>query len=352
MAAAAPATVHLEIGRAELTVSHEHPPFPLETGGLRFSFGNAEDADWLVQAFYVDRAVATSAPRERRILLMTEPRADLAPQYVNQFGILVSPFDIDGFDGVWVQSHGALPAFFGVQFQGGTRRVAMDYSDLIALPIPQKIGHDLGSRLAEERAARTSPARAPGAPVAGRTLGPRFAVYGRGWRDVADKAEAILPHKYHLVLENTVMPSYWTEKLADAWLGHAFPDRRRPARPRTLVPEDSFLAIDAGDADGAIAAIRRAHGRGSLRPGAARRSRRRAGACSRGTAVPAGRPGDRRPSQRRAAAGPAGDRAACRRKPGYLDPHQAGGRAGVLAGGKPDPAMSLAAPLPQTPRIA
>ena len=48
-------------------------------------------------------------------------------------------------------------------------------------------------------------------------------VYGSGHRQVEDKWEAIAPYKYHIVLENNVIPDYWSEKLGDAYLGFSYP---------------------------------------------------------------------------------------------------------------------------------
>ena len=54
-------------------------------------------------------------------------------------------------------------------------------------------------------------------------LGDSIVHFGRGFTPIPDKFEAILPYAYHLVLENSETPHYWTEKLSDAYLGHAFP---------------------------------------------------------------------------------------------------------------------------------
>jgi len=48
-------------------------------------------------------------------------------------------------------------------------------------------------------------------------------VYGSGHRQVEDKWDAIASYKYHIVLENNVIPNYWSEKLGDAYLGFSFP---------------------------------------------------------------------------------------------------------------------------------
>jgi hypothetical protein len=48
-------------------------------------------------------------------------------------------------------------------------------------------------------------------------------IFGDGYRPVIDKWDALLSYKYHLVLENTVIPDYWSEKIGDAFLGFCYP---------------------------------------------------------------------------------------------------------------------------------
>ena len=81
----------------------EYPRFPLEIGALRFVVDDAMGADWLVATFDIAYSIVTRVPRERRILVLTEPDTDLAADYVNQFGILVAPQFIAGFAGIWHQ---------------------------------------------------------------------------------------------------------------------------------------------------------------------------------------------------------------------------------------------------------
>lgn len=56
-----------------------------------------------------------------------------------------------------------------------------------------------------------------------RHFGDRVVHFGRGFLPIEDKLEAILPYRFQLVLENSVSPHYWTEKLADAYVGWGFP---------------------------------------------------------------------------------------------------------------------------------
>jgi Glycosyltransferase family 10 (fucosyltransferase) C-term len=54
-------------------------------------------------------------------------------------------------------------------------------------------------------------------------FGERLTIFGRGVNDIADKAAALAPFKYHLALENSAHFHYWTEKLADSYLCWSYP---------------------------------------------------------------------------------------------------------------------------------
>lgn len=53
--------------------------------------------------------------------------------------------------------------------------------------------------------------------------GNKIDYFGKGVKFIDDKAEAILPYKFHICLENTPEKNYWTEKFADPVLGFAVP---------------------------------------------------------------------------------------------------------------------------------
>lgn len=75
-------------------------------------------------------------------------------------------------------------------------------------------------------------------------LADRIDFYGHGHNPIDDKLEAILPYRYHLVLENTVLDHYWTEKLADAYLGYAFPLYHGCSNIGDYFPVGSFHRLD------------------------------------------------------------------------------------------------------------
>ena len=54
-------------------------------------------------------------------------------------------------------------------------------------------------------------------------LGDQLDWFGRGVRPIGDKWDVLADYHYHLSLENSCLPHYWTEKIADAFLAECFP---------------------------------------------------------------------------------------------------------------------------------
>jgi len=86
-------------------------------------------------------------------------------------------------------------------------------------------------------------------------LGDRVVHFGRGFTPIDDKMEAIAPYRFHLVLENSRSDHYWTEKLADSYLGWAFPLYLGCPNVDEYFPEASFARISPDDPAAALALI-------------------------------------------------------------------------------------------------
>lgn len=71
--------------------------------------------------------------------------------------------------------------------------------------------------------------------------------YGGGHNPVLDKLDAIAPYKYHLCLENSVIDNYWTEKIADAFLGLSLPIYHGCPNIQSYFDPESFISIDIED---------------------------------------------------------------------------------------------------------
>lgn len=89
-------------------------------------------------------------------------------------------------------------------------------------------------------------------------FGAGFYIEGRGHVDLVDKMDGILPYKYHVVIENSQWPHYFTEKLTDCFLCGAMPIYHGCPNIHDYYPKESLIRIDIGDPEGAVAIIEEA----------------------------------------------------------------------------------------------
>ncbi len=89
-----------------------------------------------------------------------------------------------------------------------------------------------------------------------RQLGHHIAHFGRGFAPVSDKLDAILPYRFHMAMENCQLPNYWSEKIADAFLGWAFPLYVGCPNLEQFLPASSFVRIDPAKPEEAIQRLR------------------------------------------------------------------------------------------------
>ena len=211
---------------------------------------------WLVICEPNPLPLNTRIPYGRRAICVNEPAVmnALPVSYLNQFGLLISPFRMSGYRGAWYQTHTGLPWFFGAAMEGKSLTPVLSRQQLLDLKPPEKSntvsvvlskkvfheGHRKRLRLLELLKER---------------LGERLLIYGRGIRDIHDKAEAIMPSALHLALENSIEPSYWSEKLADAFLGYALPVYGGCPDIHKWFSKDSLLIINPDDAEQACSII-------------------------------------------------------------------------------------------------
>jgi len=83
----------------------------------------------------------------------------------------------------------------------------------------------------------------------------RIDFFGEGYKTIPDKWDVIAPYKYHLVLENSVLENYWTEKLADAFLGFAYPIYYGCPNISDFFGTKSFSVIDIENFDQTVSVL-------------------------------------------------------------------------------------------------
>jgi hypothetical protein len=79
--------------------------------------------------------------------------------------------------------------------------------------------------------------------------------FGRGVQELKYKRDGVLPYQYHIVLENSSVPHYWTEKIADAFVSNSFPFYWGDPKIAEHFPAEAMVSIDIDHPDRCIAAI-------------------------------------------------------------------------------------------------
>lgn len=77
-----------------------------------------------------------------------------------------------------------------------------------------------------------------------------------GHNPVQDKLQGLLDYKYHIAIENSRLPHYWSEKIADPYLAYSLPIYAGCPNVADYFPADSYLPIDLDDFDAAVETIR------------------------------------------------------------------------------------------------
>jgi hypothetical protein len=80
-------------------------------------------------------------------------------------------------------------------------------------------------------------------------------VFGKGINDIEDKWNAIARYKYHVAIENSTYPDYFTEKLTDAFLGNSYPFYYGCTNIFDYFPKGSLTVIDINNFEEAVEII-------------------------------------------------------------------------------------------------
>lgn len=200
------------------------PGSELRWGDCAFTLNPQEGSSydyWIVWAGLPRKATLKVAPQNTLFLAGEPPSKKIYPRgFYAQFHQLVCtqadyPHPRVNFDALGLNWH--------VGYDRAQGRYAMGYDELVAMPPPTEKRDQVSvicSNLTTTQGQRDRLALLASLKQA---FGDRIVHFGRGFQPIDDKLDAILPYRYHLVLENSVSDDYWTEKLSDAYLGWAYP---------------------------------------------------------------------------------------------------------------------------------
>jgi Glycosyltransferase family 10 (fucosyltransferase) C-term len=215
-------------------------------GNVQIELALHDHSQWLAVYDNIGEPLEVRIPRAQRALFVTEPPGikTYSAGFANQFGTLISPVAIPGYKGRWLHTQSSLPWFYGVEFVSATEVVSrLNLTDLRNMSCPPgklariSVVCSKKSQLPRHRQ-RLALLDHLSAAFPG-----QIDIFGNGFQSVADKAVAIAPYRYHLVLENTDVAHFWTEKTADAYLGFALPLFSGCANIGDYFAEGSFVRL-------------------------------------------------------------------------------------------------------------
>lgn len=224
-------------------------------GGTRFLFGPGDEpADWLVVLNFIPKGTELKIPRERAILLCGEPPSirKYRPDYLGQFGTVISVDREIEHPGA---QFGApfLPWHVGIASRDPSRYPqALSFAQLAQAPEKTRLCSCICSNLARTRGHRR---RLAFVKRLRRAFSDKIDFFGRGGVEVADKEEALAPYRFHIAIENSMIPDYWTEKLGDAFLRNAYPIYAGAPNITDYFDPGSLAVIDISKPDDAIRRI-------------------------------------------------------------------------------------------------
>jgi hypothetical protein len=211
------------------------------------------ECDWVVVFEGMDEGVHTHCPQDNTIFITGEPSSirSYNPAFLNQFGLIVTTQP--EIMGKRVR-HQQVAINWRIGLDNGTRAALMSFDDLAAMrdvPKPRLLSVICSSK-------RLTPGHELRLDFVDRLVkhfGSDIDLFGTEFNYIADKGDAIVPYKYHIAIENSVYLHYWTEKLADAFLGFAYPIYYGCPNVSDYFPEGSLTAIDITQPEAALRTI-------------------------------------------------------------------------------------------------
>lgn len=211
---------------------------------------------WFIQGKGLKEGQTVKVAPENVVLLTTEPGSVLRypKSYTNQFGMVcTSQQDLSHPNKMLAPP--VLPWFVGYKKVSPSGYIVThDYDSIKSSQAPQKT--KLLSVITSNKAfTRGHVDRIRFVNRIKCHFGDKIDIFGRGFNDFNDKWDVLAPYKYHIVIENSSEPYYWTEKIGDCFLTETFPIYYGCTNLDNYFPCDAFEPFDIHDVDKSIALI-------------------------------------------------------------------------------------------------
>lgn len=208
------------------------------------------------------RPVRTKVPSHNTLLLTGEPPSmrRYRASYLQQFSRVITCHASLAQDNIRQPSIQLSPQ--GLPWHLGVDRTRNDlvryaHDDLVQATPPPKQGL-LSVICSNKTITPDHRARLEFVKVLQKHFGSDLAVFGRGFKEIGDKWDAIAPYRFHIVLENDSVAHYFSEKLTDCFLAQTYPLYYGCPNVDRYFSTESFTAINIHEPEQAIATIDKA----------------------------------------------------------------------------------------------
>lgn len=156
---------------------------------------------------------------------------------------------------------GCLPLPWHVGIRRSNNQCTLTYDDFVNMQPPAKT-RVMGTVCSNKKMTRGHIIRSAFVKAYKSRYADELDAYGELYGKADDKWQAIEPARFQLVIENGVHDHYWTEKLADAWLGWSYPIYWGCPNLESYFPSGSFARFDATDVNAGVAQVHQIIARG------------------------------------------------------------------------------------------
>lgn len=196
---------------------------------------------------------------DKIVYLSMEPNEKIAgtqDQFLKQFGLIVSCDENIRFDNIIYKNIHTWWVGLSVDISKGkhifSKKYNLDYSS-IADDVNKKKINRISVIMSSRSTLKGHKARDNFIErIKTHKISKYVDIYGRGFKEFEDKWDVIQPYKYHLVIENCSKKYYWSEKLADAYLGGAYPIYYGCSNIHDYFNKEMLALIDIENIDSAL----------------------------------------------------------------------------------------------------
>lgn len=177
---------------------------------------------WVVYSKGQKRDDISKVAPENMIFVSGEPETvyHYAKSFINKFGVVITSRKDIRHSSI-IYAHPAQPWWVGRELNAdGQICFSLEFHDFEKSPSKSKLISVISSNRGITKGHKD---RIKFVQQLKAHFGDKLDLFGKGINGFEDKWDTLKDYKYHIVIENSSYPDYWTEKLADSYLAEVFP---------------------------------------------------------------------------------------------------------------------------------